>query len=121
MDADLTVFGVWETATEPMFKSHQLILSGQIGMHFLMILPEGTENGREHEVSARSFNIVWLSEISIQFQNALKIIGKIVCHLINALLQECGDTVMGGLQIIQHTGELRLSFAAFIQIAHDRV
>lgn len=29
-----------------MFKSHQLILSGQIGMHFLMILPEGTENGR---------------------------------------------------------------------------
>ncbi|MBQ7993110.1 MAG: hypothetical protein IJM63_02500 [Solobacterium sp.] len=46
MDADLTVFAVWETATEPMFKSHQLILSGQIGMHFLMILPEGTENGR---------------------------------------------------------------------------
>lgn len=80
-----------------------------------------TENGREHEVSARSFNIVWLSEISIQFQNALKIIGKIVCHLINALLQESGDTVMGGLQIIQHTGELRLCFAAFIQIAHDRV
>ena len=37
---------MWEeAAVDPAFKGHQLILSGQIGMHFYMSIPEGMTDG----------------------------------------------------------------------------
>ena len=41
-----TVTAVWEVEQkEPEFKSHQMILSGQLGMHFNMSIPEGMTDG----------------------------------------------------------------------------
>ena len=41
-----TVTAVWEVEQkEPEFKSHQMILSGQLGMHFYMSIPEGMTDG----------------------------------------------------------------------------